>query len=563
MNLRRTAAVVGLCLTLPFLATGTAAASGALHTADGRRCTIVGTPGPDVLVGTSHADVICGRGGNDRIIGKGGNDAIDGGSGRDTIASGPGRDDVIAGSGNDHVTGGGGVDDVSGGTGNDTLSGNGAGDTISGGGGNDTLAGGAGDDDLTGGAGSDTLSGGAGTNWCTPDGDVETGCVYDRAIPSSIGATFLESRVDVTRSDATVTVRVHAADDTGVRVPQVNVVDGTGNYDGWNGTLVKGTVRDGWWDLSVRIPHGAPAGNYHPEVNLTDRAGRTSNVGDPMPATLQVIDGHADARAPQVTVLSAPVATQTVDVRSAAKNVAVQARVTDDQSVAYVYPCLFKELDTGWTNLPCGSSDLTSGSKTNGVWTGQANMPKGEQSGTWNVGVVVGDKAGHQVWYVGPDVATAPWHDPNFVALPDGAGRFTVVGAPADTHPPVLVSAALSPNQARTLTAAAPIAVTLHITDVEGVRSASALLASAADSIGNQLMTSLTDLRLASGSAKDGTWTGTLMLPRGTPPGIYYLEASVDDVAHATEWMSPDSPQAYMQGYPSIPGDDHVTVLAQ
>src|SRR5690349_1589483 len=45
------------------------------------KCTIVGTPGDDVLRGTSGNDVICGFGGNDRIYGGGGNDVIVGGDG--------------------------------------------------------------------------------------------------------------------------------------------------------------------------------------------------------------------------------------------------------------------------------------------------------------------------------------------------------------------------------------------------------------------------------------------------------------------------------------------------
>ena len=46
-------------------------------------CTIIGTPGDDVLYGTSGADHICGLGGNDKIYGKAGNDILDGGSGKD------------------------------------------------------------------------------------------------------------------------------------------------------------------------------------------------------------------------------------------------------------------------------------------------------------------------------------------------------------------------------------------------------------------------------------------------------------------------------------------------
>lgn len=51
-----------------------------------QRCTIVGTPGNDVLVGTPAQDVICGLAGNDTITGGAGDDVLDGGPGRDTVS---------------------------------------------------------------------------------------------------------------------------------------------------------------------------------------------------------------------------------------------------------------------------------------------------------------------------------------------------------------------------------------------------------------------------------------------------------------------------------------------
>src|SRR5947208_2059678 len=44
-------------------------------------CTIVGTPGDDILQGTPGNDVICGLGGNDSIAGYGGADVLKGGPG--------------------------------------------------------------------------------------------------------------------------------------------------------------------------------------------------------------------------------------------------------------------------------------------------------------------------------------------------------------------------------------------------------------------------------------------------------------------------------------------------
>jgi RTX calcium-binding nonapeptide repeat (4 copies) len=73
---------------------------------NGRRATIVGTPGDDVgtIDGTSGNDVIAGLGGNDTIDGKGGNDFVCGGDGDDTFQQGAapdGADVLIGGPGSD------------------------------------------------------------------------------------------------------------------------------------------------------------------------------------------------------------------------------------------------------------------------------------------------------------------------------------------------------------------------------------------------------------------------------------------------------------------------------
>nr|MBA2599846.1 hypothetical protein [Actinomycetota bacterium] len=70
-------------------------ASAAPPSCFGRRATIVGTDGSDVISGTRHADVIVGRGGGDRIEGNGGDDRICGGSGGDSLDGGGGRDSIM------------------------------------------------------------------------------------------------------------------------------------------------------------------------------------------------------------------------------------------------------------------------------------------------------------------------------------------------------------------------------------------------------------------------------------------------------------------------------------
>jgi Ca2+-binding RTX toxin-like protein len=126
----------------------------------GRRATIVGTEGADLLRGTPSRDVIWGGGGDDTILGSLGNDLICGGPGSDLIHGGrgndvadggPGSGDIVHGDlGDDRVLGGSGdADEVAGDLGIDTVNGGpGSNDLVHGDYGNDRMDGGSGGDDI-------------------------------------------------------------------------------------------------------------------------------------------------------------------------------------------------------------------------------------------------------------------------------------------------------------------------------------------------------------------------------------------------------------------------------
>ena len=164
----------------------------------GGACTIVGTPGDDVLVGTPGPDVICGLGGDDLIQGLGGDDEIWGGPGDDRLEGGDGDDVLRGGDGADVLDGEAGADVLRGGGGLDTVTyaarvnpvnvtvgvteGDdgeaGEGDTVSsdveiirGGRGDDTLIGGPGPEELYGRGGDDTIDGGDGEGDLLDGGD--------------------------------------------------------------------------------------------------------------------------------------------------------------------------------------------------------------------------------------------------------------------------------------------------------------------------------------------------------------------------------------------------------
>jgi Ca2+-binding RTX toxin-like protein len=144
------------CLAAAFLAVAASGAeSEAAPMCHGKRATIVGTSGDDVIQGTDAPDVIWGGPGDDTIYGGLGNDIICGGAGDDLIHGGRGNDWIEGDSGTDRLFGDLGDDKVAGGGGDR--------DEVSGGLGIDTVSGGAGNEDLVrGDYGYDRMDGGPG-----------------------------------------------------------------------------------------------------------------------------------------------------------------------------------------------------------------------------------------------------------------------------------------------------------------------------------------------------------------------------------------------------------------
>jgi Ca2+-binding RTX toxin-like protein len=145
----------------------------------GRKATMVGGPGDDVLKAPKHGvQVIVGGGGDDTIIAMRNKDRVCGGPGDDRILAGPGRDKAYGGPGNDYMELGLGGDKGRGDAGADTILGGSGGENINGGPGNDRVlgdiqddrvAGGGGDDLVVGGQGIDLLLGNDGGDWLRGD----------------------------------------------------------------------------------------------------------------------------------------------------------------------------------------------------------------------------------------------------------------------------------------------------------------------------------------------------------------------------------------------------------
>jgi Ca2+-binding RTX toxin-like protein len=155
---RRLAAIALLaCAVGALLAVAASGAeTGAAPMCGGKRATIVGSDGDDVIQGTEKADVIWAGPGDDTVYGGLGNDVVCGGAGDDLIHGGRGNDWLDGDAGTDRAFGDLGDDHVGGGSGDR--------DEVSGGLGIDTVNGGSGNEDLVrGDYGYDRMDGGPGS----------------------------------------------------------------------------------------------------------------------------------------------------------------------------------------------------------------------------------------------------------------------------------------------------------------------------------------------------------------------------------------------------------------
>jgi hypothetical protein len=198
---------------------------------------------------------------------------------------------------------------------------------------------------------------------------------------------------------------------------------------------------------------------------------------------------------------------------------------------------------------------LTSGSSLVGYWTATSTIPKGAVGGDWNVSVWVNDRLhdGRPDYWWGPDYwrwsQAQGFDDPRDHELPNGT--FKVIGVSDNTAAQV-VGVRADRAQVDTLAAGQSVTFDIHAKDAagEGVTAVSLYLAVEHQSgTGSDPTFPPVDATLVSGTAVDGWWRATVVLPQGTPPGRYPLtQVMIEDRAHWRSYTTPHSEFAGQSG---------------
>lgn len=448
------------------------------------RCTIIGTPGDDNLRGTKRNDVICGLGGNDTIAGLGGGDTIDAGPGDDVVSAGPGNDRVVAGDGNDRVLG----------------------ET-----GRDTLAGQSGDDVILGGPQIDVVDGGSGTNACdfTP-GERETmTCLYDTEGPKISSLTVTPSE-GVPGSTIEITIMVE--DEAGAeRVGFYTTVNGAQqDICGQETTLVSGSENNGTWSHTCTIPSAVINGTYTVVPFARDVLGNwtNSNGGEPtdIRGAFSVSGGSSDTSGPTFQSLIV-----TPDTVRPGEVFTVTLTASDPSGISRAGMMFFIK-GTFRQNDFCGQNlTLTSGTVEAGTWSATCTVPSDVIDGEYTVEPYAQDALGN-------------WTNSNGGSLDPTRGNFTIFGGNTDKSGPTFSDLSVTPN---TVKIGQTVTISLRAADPSGVTRAGVITYRKGTFKQNDFCGQ--ELRLTSGTAQDGTWSMTCVIPAKTSYGEYELEPFAQD----------------------------------
>ena len=207
-----------------------------------------------------------------------------------------------------------------------------------------------------------------------------------------------------------------------------------------------------------------------------------------------------------------------VNVKAKAKTITFTVKANDTKPIVTVFVTATSPKIKGVQRSTFASLTLKKGTKaTNGTWTGKATIPVWTNNGTWNITqVYLADKGGGFAFYA-PTGGSKPWNN----AWPK---TFSVTSTP-DVVPPVVKSVSVSPSSVSTTSKPKTVKVTAKITDnLSGVSGAGAF---ATVTVGKHTYSTGGALKRTKGTAKNGTWTGTMPIQKWVGSGSHKWNVTV------------------------------------
>lgn len=498
----------------------------AATTSTGVRCTIVGTPGADVLRGTSRRDIICGRGGSDVIYARSGNDLVDGGSGNDRIYGSYGTDKLLGGTGRDSVRGEAGADVIYGGPSSDYLYGGTSDDTIRGGSGNDKIQGDDGHDHIYGEADPDTINGGSGWDVISggTGGDrIVGGKGNDRAY----GGDNADGLYGGAGND-----QLHGGNHN-------DLVLGEADADRLWGDAGADQVRGGTGadQLSGGTGNDALEGGSHNDVltggSGTDQLAGGTGTNRCVYDTYDYLNGGCGTDKVAPKVLGVTFSPSSIDTTKTDVKVKVRVRITDDLGAVRVQGHVVDEVPNVGASFYMPSMSLVSGGPRDGWWEYALTVPRYTPAGAMHADISVNDAAGR-------------WGS-------ESMGTLTVANSDPDSVGPAVSVTALTPRSIDVTTSSKSVQVSVRVVDAKsGVSDLGICLLQpgvATSSNPDPLFDTVAcdeGVSRVSGTARDGIWSTKLTVPKGSPGGVYNLSVFAEDrIGNELSYYGPEAYQAH------------------
>lgn len=213
--------------------------------------------------------------------------------------------------------------------------------------------------------------------------------------------------------------------------------------------------------------------------------------------------GTVDVTAPQFAAVNV-----TPTTVAPGQQFTISATVTDAVGVtAVTFVVRANGLPVGWCG---GAATLVGGTAQTGQWERVCTAPAVVNAGTYQVNSLALDaKNNSRVIGDGPPSATS--------------GHFTISGTTADTAAPVVQSVTVTPS---TVVRGNSVTVSAHVTDATGVQG----VAFQARRAGVAPGWCAGNATLTAGTATDGTWSRTCLVPVGATVGNYTTGTIVADV---------------------------------
>jgi elongation factor P hydroxylase len=388
--------------------------------------------------------------------------------------------------------------------------------------------------------------------------------IADTSPPEIVSFDFTPKTVDVSNGPAEITFTARIRDtqsgfDNGnfyFRSPS----DQQSLYAGfWEWERISGTAQDGIYETTVIIPQYSEVGIWEVEqVDVEDQVGNRGqwwpkaeavaymqSNGFPYQITIQ--NTNPDTSPPEI--VSFDFTPKTVDVSNGPAEITFTARILDNLS-GFDNGNFYFRSPSDQQSLYAGfwEWERISGTAQDGIYETTVIIPQYSEAGIWEVEQVdVEDQVGNRGQW---------WPKAEAVAYMQSNGfpyQITIQNTNPDTSPPEIVSFDFTPKTVDVSNGPAEITFTARILDnLSGFEDGNFYFKS--PSFQQSLYAGFGEWVRISGTAQDGIYERTVIIPQFSEPGTWVVEQVYvrDQVGNRGQWWSKAEAVEYMQlnGFP-------------